>query len=59
MFLPATQLGMIVDIESSTFPLGMQEQLKSYGEDMYEWRQRMDGQETIRAVNRYNGEQRM
>lgn len=58
IFLPPSRLAMIVDYTPDTLPATMKAQLESYGADMWAWRERHDGCETTRAVNRYSGQVR-
>ncbi|KAG8880447.1 hypothetical protein FRB98_005122 [Tulasnella sp. 332] len=55
IWLPPTDLGMIVD-RGDDFPSVIQGQLSSYGEEMWLYRSRTDGNPTLRAVNIYRGE---
>ncbi|WWD18480.1 hypothetical protein CI109_102932 [Kwoniella shandongensis] len=58
MFLPPSRLGMVVDYTPSTLPEEIKDQLKSYGEELWAFRERQDGHPTARAVNRYKGQTR-
>ncbi|KAG9002825.1 hypothetical protein FRB94_003628 [Tulasnella sp. JGI-2019a] len=55
IWLPATDLGMIVD-RGNDFPLAIQQQLSSFGNEMWLYRDRTDGNPTLRAINLYRGE---
>lgn len=46
-----------MDYTPETLPKDMEAQLKSYG-DMWDFRQRKDGEPTTRAVNKYKGQVR-
>jgi hypothetical protein len=59
IFLPAEQLGMIIDYTPGTLPREIKAKLDSYGENVFVYRQRTDGLPTCRAVNRYKGDLRM
>lgn len=59
IFLPPSRLGMIVDYTPETLPAAMRSALEAYGEDMWFFRERTDGQATTKAVNRYRGDTRM
>ncbi|OCF72945.1 hypothetical protein I204_06175 [Kwoniella mangroviensis CBS 8886] len=58
MFLPPSQLGMIIDYTPDTLPQNMRHALCEYGKEMWTFRKRKDGHPTARAVNRYNGQTR-
>lgn len=57
VFLPPSDLFMIVDYTPETLPAEMEEKLRSFG-DMWHFRKRTDGHGTTRAVNRYDGQKR-
>jgi hypothetical protein len=59
IFLPAEQLGMILDYTPHTLPAQIKARLDSLGDEMFVYRQRHDGHPTCRAVNRYKGQLRM
>jgi hypothetical protein len=55
--LPASETGMIVD-KGVDFPQEIDDALKSYGEDMWLFRNRPGAGTTTRALNRYTGDNR-
>ncbi|KAH9978057.1 Ribokinase-like protein [Lactifluus volemus] len=57
IWLPASETGMIVD-KGVDFPQEIDDVLKSYGEDMWLFRNRLGAGTTTRALNRYTGDQR-
>ncbi|WVQ73197.1 hypothetical protein IAR50_002763 [Cryptococcus sp. DSM 104548] len=58
IFLPPSKLGLIIDHTSETLPQTLKDDLRAYGEEMWEFRERKDGNPTTRAVNRYQGDKR-
>jgi len=56
MFLEPGEIGMIVD-KGNDFPTEIMERLLSYGNDMWQFRDRQDVL-TTRAVNKYVGQHR-
>ncbi|WVQ65787.1 uncharacterized protein L199_003965 [Kwoniella botswanensis] len=58
MFVPPSQLGMIIDYTPDTLPQNMRHVLCEYGKEMWTFRKRQDGHPTARAVNRYNRQTR-
>lgn len=53
MFLPPSRLGMIVNYSPSTLPEWMVNRLKSFGEEMWYFKERHDGLGTTRSVQTY------
>ncbi|WVQ82954.1 hypothetical protein IAT38_005090 [Cryptococcus sp. DSM 104549] len=58
LFLPPSRVGMIADYTPESLPEDMQATLKTFGPEMWAFRERTDGHPTARAVNRYRGEVR-
>lgn len=59
MFLPSNRLGMIIDYTLDTLPASMRTALEAYGQDLWVYRERTDGQPTTRSVNRYTKDLRL
>jgi hypothetical protein len=58
LFLHAKEVGMIVDV-GDDFPQPMKAELQAYGEEMFWFRNRIDGERrTTRALNIYSAEER-
>ncbi|BGP40466.1 hypothetical protein JCM10449v2_004428 [Rhodotorula kratochvilovae] len=56
VWLPPTRLGIVVD-RGSDWPDKVEEELRAYGEEMWEFREK-PGEPTTRALNLYTGEHR-
>ncbi|GHJ87130.1 hypothetical protein NliqN6_3532 [Naganishia liquefaciens] len=57
-FLPASELLQVIDTHPSSFSEDMMSALKHYGEEMFWFRTRKDGQPTARGLNVYTGQGR-
>jgi hypothetical protein len=53
IFLPPSRLGMIVNYSPLTLPGWMKDRLNSFGEEMWYFKERLDGLGTTRSVQVY------